>query len=105
MAANLYVVPEADEEAIRNMLDVLEEGGIVIFPDSVAHLKARGVAPEEYDGDLIDYDFGGEADCWIDTLCCPKDPKDTQFYNYAYNALVEHLGLEEEIEESDGTVK
>lgn len=65
MAAKVKIVPTKDWEIIR---EYLNEEGVLLIPENIA--KEQNV--EYLNGKNIDYDFGGEADCWIDIAASKK---------------------------------
>ena len=87
MAAHvIYPTPEQWAQ-LAEIFDALEEGGIIVPPDTAEHMRARGVTQEQLDGTtyLADYDYGGDADLFID-IARPG--------NYAYEELTSALAPE-----------
>ncbi|MFL6284502.1 MAG: hypothetical protein ACJ74Q_15260 [Pyrinomonadaceae bacterium] len=81
MAANI-IYPTAEQWALLgDILDELGEGGIIVPPDTAAHMLSRGVPGERVTETtyLNDYDFGGDADIFLD-VARPD--------NYAYEQLL-----------------
>lgn len=62
MAAIVKVVPKKDWEIIKKYLG---SDGVVLIPEDVA--KQEGV--EHMDYEEVSYNFGGEADVWMDVVC------------------------------------
>jgi hypothetical protein len=89
-----YIVKLTAEESavLKDVMSRAREGAILIHPEDDAKLKAAGL--DVPDGDLVDYDFGGECDVMVDRLNgCSLD------------AILDHLGIaDDEDPEFDGTV-
>jgi len=87
MAANLVMVTEAEAAVVRAVLGRLGEGGILIFPEQAKKFtEDTGLElGEDDDCDCIPYDFGGEADVWVDILDTHTD--------YQGQAIKAHLGV------------
>jgi len=83
MAANIYVPTPADWGVIQEMLSVLEEGGIIVPPDKAVEYQSRHGDWEDKLDIPIDYDYGGEADLFVDVA---RDG------NMADTAIREQLG-------------
>ena len=62
MAAYVKFVKPEHVEILNEYL--VEEGVALIFPEAQAKAEARGLT----DGQLIDYDFGGEADLFVEKV-------------------------------------
>ena len=64
MSAIVHVVPEAEYEILQKYLD---EGAVLVRQSVADEIKAKtGESPDELY--LDGYDFGGEADVWIDVV-------------------------------------
>jgi hypothetical protein len=90
MAAYLVCPSEKDWATIERFLRSCAQGAIVLSPAFVASFKKKhgvDLTDRESDRYLKDYDFGGEADLWIDWLNNPASE------DWATNALKEHLGV------------
>lgn len=83
MAAIVRIVPENDWNVISKYLD---DDGSIWIPEQVAkELESQGCAVQgklvnaDLDGQLVEYDFGGDPDQWIDVvhdgvhLCLEED--------------------------------
>lgn len=57
----LKIVPQNEWEIIKKYLTV---EGVVLIPENIA----KEVKCEGFDEEVIDYDFGGDADCWVDIV-------------------------------------
>lgn len=87
MAANvIYPTPE-QWELLGEILSSLGEGGIIVPPETAEQMKSRGVTQDQLDDTtyLADYDYGGEADVFVD-VARPD--------NYAYDELMAALAPE-----------
>lgn len=42
----------------------LTTNGVILVPEIIA----KEVECEEFDGKSVEYDFGGDADCWVDVV-------------------------------------
>lgn len=95
MAAYIIIPNEAEWPIIRNFLERLEGGAIVIPADVALELSDKfGVMPQDIfnlNGTFVDYDFGGEADIFVDVMWIAD--------HYAMNTIREELGIEEDDEE------
>lgn len=70
MSAYLRVVPDEDFEILQRYLE--DDGGVVLIQSSTA-ATMFGKQTDELDGlDLMDYNFGGEADVWVDIVHSPS---------------------------------
>ena len=70
MSAYLRVVPDEDCEVLQRYLE--DDGGVVLIQSSTA-ATMFGKQTDELDGlDLMDYNFGGEADVWVDIVHSPS---------------------------------
>jgi len=63
MATYVKFVKPGDAEILLHYLD--DEGVTLIFPDAQKAVEEAGVS----DGDLVEYDFGGDCDVWVDLVC------------------------------------
>jgi hypothetical protein len=68
MAAYLVCVTESEWDVLKGVLSRCEEGAILVPPGVQEALRQKLNLDELPDGDLIDYDFGGEADVYLDVL-------------------------------------
>ena len=66
MAARIKFVKKADAEILRSYLD--EAGIALVFPGTQTKAKKAGLKP----GDMVDYDFGGEADVFVEIVSDPN---------------------------------
>lgn len=57
----LRVVPQKDWEIVRKYLT---DEGVVLVPENIA----KKVGCEKFNGKELDYDFGGDADHWVDII-------------------------------------
>ncbi len=83
-----YIIKPTAEQwsVLKDFLDACGEGAIIIPPAVVGELGEQGVHIE--DGALIDYDFGGESDIWIDVVSSSVPQS-----SCALDAIKEHLGI------------
>ena len=86
-----YVIKPTAEQwsVIKDFLDACGEGAIIIPPAVDGEIKEQGLHIE--DGALINYDFGGESDIWIDVLSSSAANS-----SCALDAIKEHLGIKTE---------
>jgi hypothetical protein len=84
MAAYIVIPRTEHWPVIERFLGDCEQGAIVIPPDVAQKLRSQGLDVGSLNGELIDYDFGGEADKLIDVLGNTD--------HYALDAVREHLG-------------
>lgn len=89
MAAYIIKPTIAQWSVIKDFLDTCGEGAIIIPPAVDGELEEQGVHIE--DGALIDYDFGGESDIWIDVVSSSAANS-----SCALDAIKEHLGISTE---------
>jgi hypothetical protein len=68
MAATIKYVKSEHVEILQEYLS--DEGIALIFPEAQKKAKRKGIK----DGDLINYDFGGEADVYVEIV------RDTKHY-------------------------
>lgn len=68
MAAKLCVITDPKQwEVISTLLCEIEEGAIIIGPHAAAAFKEKyDKDPEDCPTKFLKYDFGGQADAWID---------------------------------------
>ena len=86
MSAYLRVVPDEDFEILQRYLE--DDNGVVLIQSSTA-ADMFGEQANELDGlDLMDYNFGGEADMWVDIVHSPS--------HYAAEAIRSALAEDEE---------
>lgn len=86
MSAYLRVVPDEDFEILQRYLE--DDNGVVLIQSSTA-AAMFGEQADELDGlDLMDYNFGGEADVWVDIVHSPS--------HYAAEAIRSALAEDEE---------
>lgn len=80
--AKVRVVPKEDWAVIKKYV----EDGTVLVPENVLSkiLPERAEQLRALDGQIVDYDFGGEPECCIDIIHSEE--------SYAYSAI---LGLDE----------
>lgn len=83
-----YIIkPTADQwSVLKDFLDACGEGAIVIPPAVDCELEEQDVHIKK--GTLIDYDFGGESDIWIDVVSSSVPQS-----SCALDAIKEHLGI------------
>ncbi len=86
MAAFVIIPTEAQWAVLEEILNQVGEGAIIVPPEVVASLKQQGLDLSPLD--LIDYDFGGEADIFIDVM---RDEN-----HFAIEAIKEHLSRKTE---------
>ena len=72
--AVIRIVPKEHWNIIREYLD--GENAVVLVPEENLNNPEKFSSEKaqlirESDGENVDYDFGGEADCWVDT--CSTD--------------------------------
>ena len=72
MAAIIKIVPQKDWEVLKKYLN--KDEGCVLIPEAVLH-----ELPEEgreklmgASGHTIEYDYGGDADVWLDLIVSPE---------------------------------
>lgn len=70
MAARVVIPEVSDWDIISSFLDDCCEGAVVIPPAVAITLREQGAELPEA-GSLIEYDFGGEADVWLDVVTSP----------------------------------
>lgn len=96
MGATVVVIRSNEEwEIINRVLVELKEGGIIVPPIEAARFDQKYAEDWEYElpGDLqFDYDFGGEADIWIDVL---------REGNHADEAVTYELNAQEGAEDAE----
>lgn len=86
MSAYLRVIPDEDFEILQRYLE--DDNGVVLIQSSTA-ATMFGEQADELDGlDLMDYNFGGEADVWVDIIDSPS--------HYAAEAIRSALAEDEE---------
>lgn len=68
MAAYAVPVSKADWPIVSKYLSALQEGGILISPNMVRELEKQAGKPFDGEVFLDDYEFGGEADLWVDIV-------------------------------------
>lgn len=80
--AKVRIVPKEDWAVIKKYV----EDGTVLVPENVLSkiLPERAEQLRALDGQIVDYDFGGEPECCIDIIHSEE--------SYAYSAI---LGLDE----------
>ena len=80
--AKVRVVPKEDWAVIKKYV----EDGTVLVPENVLSkiLPEHAEQLRAQDGQIVDYDFGGEPECCIDIIHSEE--------SYAYSAI---LGLDE----------
>lgn len=80
--AKVRVVPKEDWAVIKKYV----EDGTVLVPENVLSkiFPERAEQLRALDGQIVDYDFGGEPECCIDIIHSEE--------SYAYSAI---LGLDE----------
>lgn len=68
MAATIVVIRDEKQwEVVQDLLGQLEQGGIIVPPETVERLDENCPGWEDMiDDKYIDYDFGGEADVLVD---------------------------------------
>lgn len=88
MAAYVVKLTKEEWDVLASITARLNDGGIVVPPD-VAEKFEKETGEEIPDGAMIDYDFGGDPDVWLDIM---EDD------NYAAGAIRSHLQLEEKEE-------
>lgn len=89
MAATIVCPSEEAWEHIRSFLADLQDGGIVIPPGIGDKIEEqRGFRPEDIEEEFIEYDFGSDADIWIDVVNSPD--------HYAVDALAAAYQKEQE---------
>lgn len=79
--AKVRIVPKEDWAVIKKYV----EDGTVLVPENVLSkiLPERAEQLRALDGQIVDYDFGGEPECCIDIIHSEE--------SYAYSAI---LGLD-----------
>ena len=87
MAAYVVKLTEEEWAVLSSITARLEDGGIVVPPD-VAKKFEEETGKEIPDGALIDYDFGGDPDVWLDIL--------GETDSYQASAIKRHLDLDDE---------
>lgn len=100
MGAYLVCPSENDWAVIERFLRDCAEGALVLSPAVVAGFKKKygvDLTDVKIERHLEDYDFGGDADLWID---CLNDPESD---NWSSHALKEHLGLDDDQRSDSGT--
>jgi hypothetical protein len=65
MAANIITPTKEEWEILSPILAELGEGGVIIAPNVVEKLNKKGIEIDSYDEN---YDYGGEADIWLDVV-------------------------------------
>ena len=72
MAATIKILNEEQHKIIREILSSNGEGVILVNPEIAEELAERvNLTTEELDGVVLDdYDFGGDADIWVDRALC-----------------------------------
>lgn len=80
MSAIVHVVPDAEYEILQKYLE--DEGAVLVRQSVADEIKAKtGENPDELY--LDGYDFGGEADVWVDVV---RDKS-----HMAYDAIVSEI--------------
>lgn len=85
MAANVVVLTDAEWTVVSDVLARLGEGGILVPPDGAKKFKEKH-GKDVPDGELIEYDFGGDSDVWVDVMHEPD--------GLAADAIVADMGYE-----------
>lgn len=84
MAANVVIIRDEQEwEVINRVLVELNEGGIIVPPEECKRLDENIPGWEDEVETFIDYDFGGDADVFVDIA---------RNGNFASDAITEDLG-------------
>ena len=72
MSAILVVPTNEEWEVLSAFLSKVEQGGVIIAPAAQGELAQHfGKTRDEIaalDESLVEYDFGGEADVWLDAM-------------------------------------
>ena len=73
--ATVKIVPKEDWEIVRKYLGADDGGGLILVLEQNLRDFTEKEAQKirEKDGEYVYYDFGGEADIWIDVLLDPCD--------------------------------
>lgn len=68
MAANVIYATAEQWAALSEILEALDEGGVIVPPETAALLLEGGATKEELEGltFLDQYDYGGDPDVWLD---------------------------------------
>ena len=91
MAAYVVLIEDEEEwETIQLLLSRIEGGAILVPPQTCKALRKihDNLVVDEFDGELINYDFGGEPDILLDVA----DKLD----HLGILAILEHFHLTEE---------
>lgn len=66
MAATVKFVKPEHEEILRQYIPTGDDEGVVLVfgKENQESLKEKEIEDQEF----VPYDFGGNADCWIDTI-------------------------------------
>jgi hypothetical protein len=100
MAKLILIEDPGRWETVREFLQECGKGAVVFGPDAVRALKERYGAEAvdiRLDGRIVAYDFGGEADLWLDWH------EGGGLDHYCMDAIREHLGVPGD-EEAGGEV-
>jgi len=75
MAAVIVCIEDPEQwKIIQKFLSDCEEGAIVFSPEMVRVFReTHGVSPEDCEDGYVEYDFGGQADVWLDVPTCLND--------------------------------
>ena len=90
MSANIITPTKEEWDILSTLLGELGEGGVIVAPDVVEKLNKKGIEIESYDES---YDYGGEADIWLD-VAYDED-----------HLFVTELRKEEEFKETDSATE
>ena len=89
MSAIVHVVPDAEYEILQKYLD---EGAVLVRQSVADEVKAKtGESPDDLY--LDGYDFGGEADIWIDVVRNKN--------HMAYDAIIREITSTEDDSDDD----
>ena len=90
MSAILVVPTDEEWEVLSGFLSKVEQEGIIIAPAAQQELANRFETSRDeiasLDKTLVEYDFGGEADVWLDTMF--------EIGHTATHAVLTKLGVE-----------
>ena len=82
--AQLFIIPEEDYEVLKKYMLNCSGSSLVFVPEPVINdpdfPEEMAKKLRELDGEVVDYDYGGEPDIYLDVITSPK--------HYALSSLI-----------------